>query len=106
MAYQLAKKHKLKTAWGTDTLSTPSWPPAGAREDETLVQEPRNPEDGDGTNAELLAMSGPRNPCPGNVGVLVDRDPQTNMDLVSDPDRNFMIIMKDGGFIRMHSGGG
>jgi imidazolonepropionase-like amidohydrolase len=59
------------------------------------------------TNAELLALSGPRNPYPeGPLGVieegayadllLVDGNPLQNLDLVADPDKNFVVIMKDG----------
>jgi imidazolonepropionase-like amidohydrolase len=57
-------------------------------------------------NAQLLALSGPRNPYPGKQGVieagaladvlLVDGDPIANLDLVADPDKNFLVIMKDG----------
>jgi imidazolonepropionase-like amidohydrolase len=57
-------------------------------------------------NAELLTLSGPRNPYPGKLGVveegayadllLVDGNPLENLDLVADPDRNFTVIMKDG----------
>ena len=59
-----------------------------------------------GTNAELLGMSGPRNPYPGKVGVieegafadilLVDGDPIANIDITSDPEKNLKVIMKDG----------
>ncbi|MBC3215775.1 amidohydrolase family protein, partial [Serratia fonticola] len=58
-----------------------------------------------GTNAELLALSGRRNPYPGKLGVvkegaladllLVDGDPLKNINLVADP-ANFAVIMKDG----------
>jgi imidazolonepropionase-like amidohydrolase len=58
------------------------------------------------TNAELLALSGPRNPYPGNLGVveegaladliLVSGDPLENIELITDPANNFLIIMKDG----------
>jgi imidazolonepropionase-like amidohydrolase len=58
------------------------------------------------TNAELLTMSGPRNPYPGKLGVvqegaladllLVDGDPIANLKLIEDPARNFLVIMKDG----------
>ena len=61
-------------------------------------------------NAELLTLSGPRNPYPGKLGVveegayadllLVDGDPLTNLDLVADPEKNFLVIMKDGKFYR------
>jgi imidazolonepropionase-like amidohydrolase len=106
--YALAKKYKLKTAWGTDVLfsqalaqqqgailaSLARWyTPA-----EVLVM-------ATSTNAELLALSGKRNPYPGKLGVveegaladllLVDGDPLENIELVADP-KNFPIIMKDG----------
>ena len=58
------------------------------------------------TNAELLALSGPRNPYPGMLGVveegaladllLVDGDPIANINLIADPAKNFVVIMKDG----------
>jgi imidazolonepropionase-like amidohydrolase len=57
-------------------------------------------------NAQLLALSGPRNPYPGKLGVvevdaladllLVDGDPIANLALVADPAKNFVVIMKDG----------
>ena len=59
-----------------------------------------------GANADLLKLSGPRDPYPGKLGVveegaladllLVDGDPLTNIKLVEDPAKNFMVIMKDG----------
>jgi imidazolonepropionase-like amidohydrolase len=107
--YELAKKYKIKTAWGTDVLfsralaqqqgailaSMTRWyTPA-----ETLVM-------ATSTNAELLALSGKRNPYPGNLGVieegaladllLVDGNPLDKIDLIADPANNFKIIMKDG----------
>ena len=58
------------------------------------------------TNGELLALSGSRNPYPGKLGVveegaladllLVDGNPLENINLVADPDKNFLVIMKDG----------
>jgi imidazolonepropionase-like amidohydrolase len=58
------------------------------------------------TNAELLKMCGPRDPYPGDLGVvkqgahadllLVDGNPLDNLDLVADPDKNFSMIMKAG----------
>jgi imidazolonepropionase-like amidohydrolase len=107
--YELAKKYKLKTAWGTDVLfsralaqqqgailaSLARWfTPA-----ETLAM-------ATGTNAELLALSGKRNPYPGKLGVveqgaladllLVDGNPLDNINLIADAANNFKIIMKDG----------
>jgi imidazolonepropionase-like amidohydrolase len=58
------------------------------------------------TNAQLLALSGKRNPYPGKPGVvepgaladllLVDGDPIANIKLIEDPAKNFVVIMKDG----------
>ena len=59
------------------------------------------------TNAELLAMSNQRNPYPkGPLGVIkegvyadmiiVEGNPLKNIDLVADPETNFLVIMKDG----------
>jgi imidazolonepropionase-like amidohydrolase len=58
------------------------------------------------TNAELLALSGKRNPYPGKLGLveqdaladllLVDGNPLENLNLVADPGKNFLVIMKDG----------
>jgi imidazolonepropionase-like amidohydrolase len=57
-------------------------------------------------NAQLLALSGPRSPYQGKLGIieegaladviLVDGDPLTNLDLIADPSRSFTVIMKDG----------
>jgi len=59
-----------------------------------------------GTNAQLLALSGKRNPYPGKLGVieqgaladllLVDGDPIANIKLIEDPSKNFVVIVKDG----------
>ena len=57
-------------------------------------------------NAELLVMSGPRNPYQGKLGVIeegsladllvIDGNPIDNIELVVRPDKNVMVIMKDG----------
>jgi imidazolonepropionase-like amidohydrolase len=54
----------------------------------------------------LMALSGFINPYPGKLGVveegaladllLVDGDPLENIKLLEDPDKNLLIIMKDG----------
>lgn len=59
-----------------------------------------------GDNAELLVLSGPRNPYPGKLGVIeegaladvlvVDGDPIADIELIADPGKNFVMIMKDG----------
>ncbi len=107
--YALAKKYKLKTAFGTDILFNAE---QAARQGAELVRLLRwyTPAEAlkmaTGVNAELLALSGPRNPYPGRLGVveegaladlvLVDGDPIANIKLIEDPDKNLLVIMKDG----------
>jgi imidazolonepropionase-like amidohydrolase len=107
--YALAKKYKLKTAFGTDILFNAK---QAARQGDELVRLLRwyTPAEAlhmaTAINAELLALSGPRNPYPGKLGVieesaladllLVDGDPIANLKLIEDPDKNFLIIMKNG----------
>lgn len=108
-AFQLAKKYKLKTAWGSDILFNPS---ATVNQGAILSTMTRwySPQEvlrlATSSNAELLSLSGPRNPYPGKLGVveegaladllLVNGDPLSNIDLVADPSKNFIVIMKDG----------
>ena len=57
-------------------------------------------------SAQLLTLSGQRNPYPGKLGVveegaladllMVDGNPLENINPVADPARNFVVIMKDG----------
>ena len=108
-AFKWAKKHNVKLAWGTDLMFLPAqmknqntdivklkaW--MTSAEALRLVTH---------DNAQLLALSGPRNPYPGKLGVvevdaladllLVDGDPIANLALVADPAKNFVVIMKDG----------
>ncbi len=108
-AYEFAKKYKLKTAWGTDVLFAPA---LAQRQGAILASLVRWYTPGEalamatGTNGELLALSGKRNPYPGKLGVveegaladllLVDGNPLDNIKLIEDPARNFLVIMKDG----------
>ena len=108
--WPLAKKYKLKTAWGTDVLFSAA---LAAQQGAILASLTRWYTPGEalvmatGTNAELLQLTGKRNPYPGKLGVvqvgaladllLVDGNPLENVNLIADPDRNFVVIMKDGG---------
>jgi imidazolonepropionase-like amidohydrolase len=107
--YGLARKYGIKTAFGTDVLFSERlaerqgamladltrWYTAA----EALIM-------ATSTNAELLSLSGLRNPYPGRLGVveagaladllLVDGNPLEDIRLVADPGRNFLVIMKDG----------
>jgi len=107
--YELARKYKLKTAWGTDVLFSQALAQQQGAILASLVRWYGPAEAlamATGTNAELLALSGKRNPYPGKLGVveqgaladllLVDGNPLENIDLIADPAKNFKIIMKDG----------
>ncbi|NIJ18600.1 imidazolonepropionase-like amidohydrolase [Sphingomonas naasensis] len=107
--YQLARKYRLKLAFGTDILFAPNLAPRQTAQlpklkrwfsaSEILSQ-------ATAANGELLRLSGPRNPYPGKIGVieqgayadllLVEGNPIDNIDLLDDPERNFRVIMKDG----------
>jgi imidazolonepropionase-like amidohydrolase len=107
--FRLAKKYNIKTAFGTDVLFSAS---LAKRQGELLAKLVRwyAPAEAlamaTGTNAELLALSGKRNPYPGKLGVvdegaladllLVDGDPIVNIKLLQDPGKNLLVIMKDG----------
>ena len=108
-AYRLAKKYNIKTAFGTDNLFSAANAAFQGKMLTRLSKWYSNAEIlrmATSGNAELLALSGPRNPYPGKLGVieegayadilLVDGDPLTNIQLVADPDKNFTVIMKDG----------
>ena len=107
--YELAKKYKIKTAWGSDVLFSQAlaqqqgailaslvrwYSPA-----EALATATR-------TNAELLALSGKRSPYAGKLGVveqgaladllLVEGNPLENIKLIAEPAKNFKVIMKGG----------
>ena len=108
-AYGLAKKYKIKTAWGSDIVFSPHLMKTHGEQLTKLVRWYTPVEIlkmATADNAELLALSGPRNPYPGKLGVVeegaladlivVDGDPLANIQLVEDPDKNFVVIMKDG----------
>ena len=104
-----AKKLGVKLAWGTDFLFEPGLNPE--QNSYLLKLSPWfTPAEilrlATHDNAQLLALSGNRNPYPGKLGVvevgaladliLVDGDPLADLSLVADPERRFVVIMKDG----------
>jgi imidazolonepropionase-like amidohydrolase len=108
-AYKLAKKYKIKTAFGADILFDAR---AAGRQGAYLAKMVQwyTPAEAlkmaTADNGELMALSGFINPYPGKLGVvevgaladllLVDGNPLENIQLVADPDRSFVVIMKDG----------
>jgi imidazolonepropionase-like amidohydrolase len=108
-AFKWAKKHGVKLAWGTDFLFDPAQN-VKQNADILKLKQWMTPAEilklVTHDNAQLLALSGPRNPYQGKLGVvregaladllLVDGDPIANLDLIGDPAKNFVVIMKDG----------
>lgn len=109
-AYALAKKYKIKTAWGTDCLFDAG---LARKQGKQLAKMTRwySPFEvlkmATSTNAELLGMSGKRSPYQaGKLGeisegayadlILVDGNPLENLKLIEDPETHFKVIMKDG----------
>ncbi|MCO6438242.1 MAG: amidohydrolase family protein [Phycisphaerae bacterium] len=108
-AIGLAKRYKVKTAFGTDLLFDGA---LTAKQGKFLakLQKWYTPHEAlkmaTHDNAQLLKLCGPRDPYPGELGVikegaladliLVDGNPLEDLDLVADAGTNFVIIMKDG----------
>ncbi|WP_224484428.1 amidohydrolase family protein [Robertkochia aurantiaca] len=108
--YPKAKKIGVNLAFGTDQLMDAS---KAKQQSEYLVRlgEWFSPYEvlkiATSENARLLEMSGPRHPYQdGPLGVvkegayadlvIVDGNPLEDLDLVADPEKNFVVIMKDG----------
>jgi imidazolonepropionase-like amidohydrolase len=107
--YPLAKKYGIRTAFGSDMLFSPE---IAERQGLMLTHLKRwygNAEImtmATSGNAGLLALSGPRNPYPGKLGVIepgahadllvVAGDPLQDISLLAAPDKNLVVIMKNG----------
>jgi imidazolonepropionase-like amidohydrolase len=108
-AYALAIKHRVRLAWGTDTLFSVE---LALKQGKQLAKMRRwfTPAEvltmATSTNAELLRLSGNRNPYPGTLGrveagaladlLLVDGDPLENLELIATPDKTLKVIVKGG----------
>ena len=108
-----AKRAGVRIAWGTDFLFEPALNVEqnafilGLREwftpAEILKMVTHD-------NAGLLALSGLRSPYQGRLGVvaegaladllLIDGDPLADLDVLADPERNFLVIVKDGRVVK------
>jgi imidazolonepropionase-like amidohydrolase len=108
-AYELARKHGIRTAFGTDVLFDAE---VATRQGAQLAKLVRwhSPAEvlkmATADNGELMALSGFSNPYPGRLGVveegaladllLIEGNPLEDITVVADPDKNFLLIMKDG----------
>ena len=111
-AYELAIKHQVRVAFGTDILFDAK---LATRQGAQLAKLTRWYSSAEvlqkatARNAELLALSGPRNPYPGRLGVvaegaiadliLVDGDPVADISLIARPEQSFLAIIKGGQFV-------
>jgi imidazolonepropionase-like amidohydrolase len=98
-----------RVAFGTDVIADPD---LMARQNEEFTLRARwfKPAEvmrqATSGNAELLALSGPRNPYPGKLGVieegayadilLINGNPLEDISVLTNPDKNLALIMKDG----------
>ena len=105
----MAKKYKLKIAWGTDLMFDPQTADNQSK-DILKLEQWFTPAEAirmlTRDNAELLSLSGKRNPYPGKLGVieegaladilLVNGDPLVDLKILGEPEKNLLVIMKDG----------
>jgi imidazolonepropionase-like amidohydrolase len=114
--YKLARKHNIKTAFGTDILFSQK---LAQKQSALLASLARwySPAEilrmATSTNADLLQLSGKRNPYEGELGVvkegaladllLVDGNPLEGIALLAEPDTNLVVVMKDGAIAKNKS---
>ncbi|MGB3604394.1 amidohydrolase family protein [Gordonia sp. (in: high G+C Gram-positive bacteria)] len=108
--YGWARKHGVKTAWGTDLLLEPESAPRQSEMAARLGEFYTNIEALQmltSVNAELFEMAGPRNPYAAHkLGViaedawadmlLFDGDPTADLSIIGKPDEYLKVIIKDG----------
>ncbi|SFU13834.1 Imidazolonepropionase [Algoriphagus locisalis] len=108
-AFALAKKYKIKTAWGSDILFDAK---KASRHGHELVKMKRWYSNFEilkmatSSNAELLALAGKRSPYTGKLGVIetgaladlliVNGNLIDNLELISNPTENIVLVIKDG----------
>ena len=112
-----AKRSGVRMAWGTDFLFDPA---LNVEQNAyiLLLREWFTPAEilkmVTHDNAELLQLSGLRSPYQGRLGVveagaladllLVEGNPLTDLEVVADPERNFVVIVKDGRIVKRADG--
>ncbi|KAB2700494.1 amidohydrolase family protein [Ochrobactrum sp. Kaboul] len=108
-AIELGRQYKVKMALGTDILFSPK---GTATQGKQLAKFARWYDNAEvlrmltSGNADLVALSGPRNPYPAKLGrieagayadiLVLEGNPLEDISLIADPDRTMKLIMKDG----------
>lgn len=109
LTYKLAKTYQVKLAWGTDILFNPA---QTENENQSLLKLKNWFSNYEilkmvtFENAQLLALSGLRNPYPHKLGVIEEGayadllitkgNPLEEIDLLGNPKENLLFIMKNG----------
>jgi len=114
-AYELGRAFGVKLAFGTDILFSPAQTASQGRQLAKLARWFDNAAVlamATARNAELLALSGPRNPYPGALGVIeagaladllvVEGDPLADLAPLGAPETGLKLIMKDGLIYKDH----
>lgn len=109
IAFDLAKKYKMKIAYGTDVLfdaKKASQPGVQLLKMKRWFTNAEILQMATGNNGELLALSGKRSPYTGKLGVIeegaladlivVDGNLIQNLELITEPEKNLLLIIKDG----------
>lgn len=108
-AFEMTRKHKLKLAFGTDILFNPAGAASQGRQLAKFARYMSPLEalhKATGAAGELLALSGPRAPYDGRLGVIapgaladllvIDGDPAKDLAWLDSPDTSLRLIMKGG----------
>ena len=104
-----SKKYKAKVLFGTDMVASIESKKAQVTEFTLRAEWFSNAEilmQATSVNAEVLELSGPRNPYPGKLGVieegayadllLINGNPLEDSSILTNPEENLALIMKDG----------
>ncbi len=112
-AFELGRRFAVPMAFGTDILLNPAGPPSQGRQLAKLTRFMPPLEAlrmATGAAGELLALSGERAPYRGPLGVIepgafadllvVEGDPEQDLDFLGDPESSLRLILKEGRVVK------